>query len=299
MGIKSLRLRKKYDLIISSESGPAKGINNPDRIPHLCYIHSPMRYCWGFTQTYLESLPGWSRRIAEWRFKKLADWDLKTVDNVDLYVANSKNVRNRVKQYYGKKAEVCYPPIDLNLFENEVRETSKDYYLSFGALTPYKNIQLLVEAFNGSEKKLVVIGSGSERKKLERIAGGNISFLGHLPKADVMEYVRDARALLFPGEEDFGMIPLEVMSQGVPVIALKKGGALETVIENRQKPEESTGIFFEDASVPCLLEAIDTFENVEHRFNPLWIKDHARKFGEDFFKKEFTRHVLSLLNKYV
>ena len=296
MGIQSLKLQKKYDLIISSESGPAKGIHIPDDTPHLCYTHTPMRYCWGFTQTYLDSMPGWMRGVAHWRFNKLRQWDKTTVENVDKYVANSQNVAERVRRYYGKTADVCYPPIALDLFEYDLVENNKEYYLSFGAITPYKKIDLLVETFNQLDRKLVVIGNGSEKKQLESLANENIVFTGPLPLADVITYFHNARALLFPGEEDFGMVPLEVMSQGVPVIAYRKGGALETVVEDLDRPEKSTGLFFNDQSVPSLLKSIERFESLEQHFDPSFIRNHARQFGEDQFLKVMTAQISRLLN---
>ncbi|MCP4754206.1 MAG: glycosyltransferase family 4 protein [Proteobacteria bacterium] len=296
LGIRSLRLRKKYDLIVSSESGPAKGIANPDKTPHLCYIHSPMRYCWGYTQIYLDALPKWTRGMAQWRFRKLKEWDRTTVENVDLYVANSRNIAERVKKYYGKEAEVCYPPIALDLFQNEPVESKEDYYISFGAITPYKNIGLLVETFNRLDKKLVIVGSGSEKSKLERMANDNIRFTGFLPASGFMNLIRNARAMLFPGEEDFGMAPLEVMAQGVPVIALKKGGALETVRENLANPAWSSGVFFEDDTTDSLIKALEKFEAIEEEFDPIWIKNHAREFGEDRFHQNMVGHILKLVN---
>lgn len=294
-GIRSLKLQQKYDLILSSESGPAKGIRNPDRIPHICYIHSPMRYCWGFTQTYLDSIPRWMRGIARWQFNKLKQWDITTVNNVDYYVANSRNVADRVKRYYGKTAGICYPPIALELFEHELVTNRREYYLSFGAITPYKNIDLLIETFNRLDRKLVIIGTGSEKIRLERLVKKNIEFKGALPLPAVIEYIQNSRALLFPGEEDFGMVPLEVMSQGVPVIAYRKGGALETVVEDSQRPEQSTGLFFDEPTVPSLLQALERFESLENRFDPNWIRAHVRKFGEDHFLRVMREHIVKLL----
>jgi glycosyltransferase involved in cell wall biosynthesis len=296
-GIRSLRLRKSYDLIISSESGPAKGIANPDRIPHLCYVHTPMRYCWGFTSTYLDSLPVWLRSPAAFGLERLRRWDLSTIDGVDHYVANSRNVADRVRRFYRKSAAVCYPPIALDLFADGIEKNRRHQYLSFGAITPYKNIGLLVDTFNQLDRKLMVIGSGSEGEKLARRAGPNITFMGSLPIEKVLTYIKDSRALLFPGEEDFGMIPLEVMSQGVPVIALKKGGALETVVENLTDPARSSGVFFDTADIPSLKAALSTFESIEDRFDPFWIRQHARGFGEDRFHLEFTRQVLQVLRR--
>ena len=200
-------------------------------------------------------------------------------------------------KYYQKKADVCYPPIALDLFDKKLPELQKEFYLSFGAITPYKNIELLVDSFNQLDKQLVIIGDGSEREKLERKANQNISFLGSLPFQEVIKCIGRSRALLFPGEEDFGMVPLEVMSQGVPVIAFKKGGALETVVENKTNCRESSGIFFEHPTKESLLEAIDQFESLENQFDPVWIKEHARTFGEDHFQDKMSRLVLNLLTR--
>jgi len=298
-GIKSLKLKKKYDLIISSESGPAKGITIDSPTPHLCYIHTPMRYCWGYMEPYLQSLPAWSRPFARKAFNKLAQWDLTTVDNADLYVANSNNVAKRVERFYKKKAEVCHPPISLDLLNQPLnKQTEKNHYLSFGAITPYKNIDLLVDLFNQTGKPLVVIGEGSEKKKLELKAKSNIRFTGSLPWNEINRLILQSRALIFPGEEDFGIIPLEVMSQGVPVIALKKGGALETVVENRENVETSSGIFFDEPEVESLSKAIDDFERLESQFDPQWIRQQVTRFGEDRFQREMTAYIHRLLEDW-
>ena len=297
-GIASLRLEKKYDLILSSESGPSKGIPrapfNLDT-PHLCYVHTPMRYCYGFRSSYLENLPLLLRPLVDNRLNKLMEWDLTTVDNVDHYLANSDNVRRRIKKYWHQEAEVCYPPIALDLFAGELKEPGGDYYLSFGALTPYKKVDLLVEAFNKSGKRLVIIGEGSERQKLEARALDNIEFVGYQSNNAIQQWVKGAQALIFPGEEDFGMIPLEVMAVGLPVIAFKAGGAMETVVENREEPEKSSGIFFLTQDVRVLNHAIEDFEKIIHRFDPAWIRSHARNFGEDAFQARFIHLVENFL----
>lgn len=298
LGIRSLKLKKRYDLIISSESGPAKGITKPPDTPHICYIHTPMRYCWGYTESYLEALPQWARPFASRQFERLREWDRTTVDNVDLFVANSQNVANRVSRYYQRDAEICYPPIALDLFEKEPVDQPGDVYLSFGAITPYKNIHLLVEAFNRTGKRLIVIGDGSERRKLQERAKNNIEFLGALPYHQVLRHIRNSKALLFPGEEDFGMVPLEVMSQGVPVIALRRGGALETVVEDRERIERSTGLFFDTPEVESVIGAIEAFESVQDRFDPGWIQQHARSFDENRFLDCMTDTIKDMLNYY-
>ena len=300
-GVSSLKLSQNYDLIISSESGPIKGVEKPESTPHLCYIHTPMRYCWGFENDYLETIPSFLRYSVKYFFHQLKKWDVKTIANVDHFVANSKNVAARVEQFYQRKSSVCYPPIREDLFQKEnitKREAAqKEYYLSFGAITPYKKIDLLVDTFNTNKKKLVIIGDGSEKKKLERRAGENIEFLGTLEWREISSLILSARALIFPGEEDFGMVPLEVMAHGVPVIAFEKGGALETVVMIPGQPEKSTGVFFPEQTVESLTGAIHTFEKQETHFVPETIQFHAKQFAEEKFLRHFSNEVLSLLNK--
>lgn len=298
-GVRSLTLKGDYDLIISSESGPIKGIHNPNNIPHLCYIHTPMRYCWGFTHDYLNSLPCIARPLAKAAFESLRRYDETTVDGVTKFVANSQNVRNRVQTYYGRDASVVFPPIALDLFGDKNLVISKcsdrQYYLSFGAITPYKGIGLLVDTFNQNGLPLVIIGEGSERKKLEAMANSNITFVGALPYHKIQEYILGAKALLFPGEEDFGMIPLEVMAHGIPVLAYGQGGALETVVENDANIPQGTGLFFCQQSVDALQAAVDAFEKIQNDFDPAFIRAHARLFGEDHFKTKITVEIQDLL----
>ena len=295
-GIKSLKLKKDYDLVISSESGPAKGIEIPNNCPHICYIHSPMRYCWGFTNEYLNTLPKTIRPIASYFFKKLKEWDITTIDNVDFYIANSFNVQKRVNDFYNRKSDVIHPPIDLKLFDTKLETRERTIYLSFGAITPYKRIDLLVETFNKNGKKLAIIGEGSEKNKLKAKAKNNIQFLGSLEWNKIQEVFSQTRALIFPGEEDFGMIPLEVMAYGIPVLAFNKGGALETVVENTSKTSESSGLFFTKQDSLSIEDCINRFELIENDFNKNLIKSHARKFGEDIFLEKFQLLLKEKLN---
>ena len=296
LGIKSLKLKGNYDLVISSESGPAKGISIKNGAKHICYIHSPMRYCWGYTNEYLQSMNPIIRPIANYFFKRLKKWDQKTINNVDLYVANSINVSKRVKNFYNKKAMVIYPPIDPKLFDKElVLEKEKKYFLSFGAITPYKRIDLLVDCFNKNGENLIIIGNGSEKEKLEKRANSNIVFKGFVSDAEIERYIKKARALLFPGEEDFGMIPLEVMAKGIPVIAFKKGGVLETVVENRNDILKSTGLFFEVQNVESIQNTLDYFSEVEHKFDANWIRNHAKSFEESKFLHSFKMVIKKFL----
>lgn len=297
-GVRSLKLKQEYDLIISSESGPIKGLEKGSA-KHLCYIHTPMRYCWEHMDEYLHAMNPLLRGSAKKAFLKLREYDKTTIDNVDRYVANSQNVRNRVRSYYQREAGVVYPPIANSLFTNslyqEKKQRTKDYFLSFGAITPYKRIDLLVDTFNSNGLPLHIIGEGAERERLERKAERNISFFGALPWNDVQDQILGARALLFPGEEDFGMIPLEVMSYGLPVIAYGKGGALETVVEQKGNPASSTGLFFHQQTPSSIQEALETFISQEQEYNQEYIRNHAHTFNEDMFKMRIKNEIDSLL----
>jgi glycosyltransferase involved in cell wall biosynthesis len=286
--VNSLKLKKNYDLIISSESGPVKGVRIKNNARHVCYIHSPMRYCWGFTNEYLQSMNSMLRPLAKYLLGKLKEYDKTTINNVDFYISNSENVSKRVKKYYSRISEIVYPPIENRLFDHNFNsKKNKDFFLSFGAITPYKKIDLLVDYFNKSGEKLIIIGNGSEKEKLEEKANENIDFKGFLEDAELISIIQNSKALIFPGEEDFGMIPLEVMALGIPVIAFQKGGALETVVENKTDPTKSSGIFFKEQNVISLQNAINYFHEIESEFDPMWIREHARNFEESKFLQNF------------
>lgn len=297
LGVKSLKLKKQYDLIISSESGPIKGIQNPYKTPHICYIHTPMRYCWGFIDEYLRVVSKPLRPLLKVLFERLRQWDKTTVNKVDLYIANSKNVAERVKTFYNREAKVLYPPISDEFFnKNTVSKLPKEFFLSFGAITPYKRIDLLVETFNKNQKPLVIIGDGSEKKALMKKAKSNIMFKSNLPWKDIEDIFSKSKLLIFPGEEDFGMIPLEVMAYGIPVLAYKKGGALETVKEDINNVEQSTGLFFEKQTPESLNNGLEKFLQIEHLFDAKNIKKHAEKFKENVFLKKMNTEIKSFLS---
>lgn len=289
LGIRSLKLKKNYDLIISSESGPAKGVVINNKAPHICYIHSPMRYVWSHQEVYLKSANYFLRPIMSFFFNRLREWDKTTVNNVDLYIANSNNVANRVKEYYQRKAEIVYPPIANAIFDKPFKKSNREYYLSFGALTPYKKIDLLVDAFNANGKSLIIVGEGSEKEKLIQKANKNIQFISCPSWSEVETIFYKSKALIFPGEEDFGMIPLEVMAYGIPVIAFSKGGALETVVENNENIEKSSGLFFPKQTITSINEVINHFEKIENEFDADWIRNHAKKFKEHDFLENFKK----------
>lgn len=284
----SLKLRGNYDLLLSSESGPIKGLHKPRSTRHVCYVHSPMRYVWGFTHEYLRVLPPLLRPIAAFFFALLKLWDKSTVANVDKYLCNSRNVQQRITRYYQRTSEVVYPPIadkifaDFPVAQESRSRHGRSYFLCFGALVPYKRIDLAVRVFNENGLELRVYGVGSEFEKLQKIAKPNVQILGALADDEFVAVLAQARALVFPGEEDFGMIPLEVMALGTPVIAYGSGGALETVVES-DTPTTSTGLFFAQQKVEALQEAVEKFCQREAEFDPHFIHAHAQAFSEQAF----------------
>lgn len=267
-----------YDLVISSESGPAKGIIPAPDAVHVCYCHSPMRYVWDHYHTYRANSGRLSRALMPLFAPRLRQWDVSTSARVDVFVANSHHVQHRIAKYYRRSSKVVSPPVQVQDFL--LAQGFGDFYLCAGQLVRYKRVDLAVDAFTRNGKKLVVIGEGEELARLKATAGPNITFLGRVPFNTLKELLSRCRALVFPGEEDFGITPVEAMASGRPVIAFGRGGVLDTVIPNK------TGILFEDQSTNGLLQAIDRFEAMEGQFEPLLIRQHSQQFGADEFKNK-------------
>lgn len=247
-----------YDLVISSESGPAKGIVPGPEALHICYCHSPMRYIWDLYPQYRANA-GWLTRAAlALSAPVLRQWDVTTSARVDHFIANSRFVAKRIKKYYRREADVINPPVELSRFAPVSADTLEDFYLCAGQITPYKKIEIAVEAFTKLGLPLVVIGSGVT-PALRQMAGPNVRFLGAVDNATMESSYARCRALVFPGLEDFGIVPLEVMASGRPVIAYGAGGALETVIPGK------TGILFHEQSPEALSAAVREME-AHHSF---------------------------------
>lgn len=264
----------QYDLIFSSSSGYAKGVRRRRNAIHVCYCHTPMRWVWRY-EDYVarERFSSFSRALLPMMLWPLRKWDLRASQQPNYYIANSRLVAQRIKKIYGREAHVIPPPIDVNRFHmsNEI----EDYYLVLSRLMPYKRIDLAIEACKRLNRRLVVIGDGPDRERLEKMADDRIEFLGRQPDKIVNYYAARCRALLFPGEEDFGMAPLETNAAGRPVIAYRAGGAVETV------DEEVTGVFFDHANSRSLAEAIERFEGL--RFDQHTLRRHAEKFDRTVF----------------
>lgn len=277
-----------YDLILSSEAGPAKGIIPPPDSVHICYCHSPMRYIWDLYPQYYRKA-GWLARLAmrltsSW----LRAWDVTTSARVDHFIANSSFVAKRIEKFYRREAAVIHPPVDVSRFEPA--DTPEDYYLCAGQITPYKRIDVAIEACTRLNKRLVIIGSGATRE-MKRQAGPTITFLDKVDDEAMARHFRNCRALLFPGVEDFGIVPLEVMASGRPVLAYRRGGAVETVVENQ------TGMFFNEQTAESLMDVIGRFESRLDSFDPAVIRQHAQGWTREIFKERLQSFIASQLGK--
>ncbi len=284
MAVESLPM-KSYDLVLSTSHCVAKGVRVGREAVHICYCHTPMRYIWDMFDQYF----GKGRASPMVRNAMLAvrpflrRWDVDTASRVDHFIANSEHVKKRIRRYYYRDAEVIHPPVEVERLA--ISEDPKNYYLIVSAFAPYKRIDLAIEAFNRLKLPLKIIGTGQERKKLEGMADANIEFLGWQPDEAVRSCYQNCKALIFPGEEDFGIAPVEAQAAGRPVIALGRGGALETVLDGE------TGLFFHEQSVEGLIEAVEKFEAVEGSFDPQVIRKNAERFSRERFEMEYKNFV--------
>jgi len=269
-----------YDLIVSSESGPVKGVRKPAGAFHVCYCHTPMRYLWDMYDDYYAraSLPA---KLAMTLFKRpLRRYDLGSAAGVDLFIANSRFVGERIRRIYGRDSVVVHPPVDTDFFASGPVEDKEDYYLFVGQLVAYKRPDLAVALSAMTGRKVVVAGEGNMSAALRRSAGDGVIFTGRVSREELRRLYVRARALIFPGIEDFGIVPLEAQAAGTPVIALGAGGALETVVAGK------TGVFFGEATPEALIGAVEEFERME--FSPEALREQARRFSAGEFRKNFA-----------
>ncbi len=268
----------RYDLVITSSSGYVKGVHTSPNALHVCYCHTPMRWAWSFDSYSERESMGYAKRVILPRLiSLLRAWDLGASRQPDHFIANSKAVAARIKRAYGRSAQVIHPPIDIHRFR-PVQEQD-DYYLVLARLVSYKRVDLAVDACTQLGRRLLVIGDGPDRARLESTAGPTVQFLGRLPDAEVEYYASRCRALLFPGEEDFGMAPLEIAAAGRPTIAYRAGGAVETIVEG------VTGMFFTQQESGALAAAIQQFEKEE--WSSAVLRAHAMNFSVDVFQARF------------
>jgi glycosyltransferase involved in cell wall biosynthesis len=280
----------QYDLILSSESGPAKGVLPSPGACHICYCHTPMRYLWDLYPLYRRALRPLAGKAFALTAHYLRMWDLASASRVDHFVANSHNVASRIRRHYRRDATVIYPPVDVS--SGYLSERVDDYYLVVSRLIDYKRVDLAIEACNRLNRPLRVIGDGDQYKYLRKLAGPSIKFLGRLDDEAVRENYARCRALLFPGEEDFGIVPVEAQSFGRPVLAYGRGGVLETVrglmTGDRSSVEGAGGVFFPEQTADSLIAALEFFESVESRFSPSFIRHNVDQFDVCRFKSEMS-----------
>ena len=282
-----------YDIVISNSHAVAKGVITSSDQLHICYCHSPIRYAWDLYHQYLRE-SGLTRGIKGFFAKAflhyLRQWDLSTVNRIDHFVANSQYIARRIDKVYRRSATVIHPPIDVEGFA--LHEPKENFFLAASRFVPYKRMDLIVRAFTAMpDQKLVVIGDGPDFNKVKSVAGPNVQLLGFQPFEVLKDHMQRAQAFVFAADEDFGMVPVEAQACGTPVIAYRKGGVLETIVE------EKTGVFFETQSVAAITEAVNKFHNTKMLFVPRAIRAHSEAFSEQTFRASFKGFVEDKANQ--
>jgi glycosyltransferase involved in cell wall biosynthesis len=277
----------EYNLILSSSHAVAKGVLTNSYQLHICYCYTPMRYAWDLYHSYLKEaglLKGISGLAAKTILHKLRTWDIISSNRVDHFIAISNHISKRIKKTYNRDSVVIYPPVDVHLFE--CRPEKENFYLTASRLVPYKRIDIIVDAFSAMpDKKLVVIGDGPEMNKIKSKAGKNIEILGYQDFESLKSFMQRSKAFIFAAEEDFGIIVVEAMACGTPVIAFNKGGASETISNS------NLGILFDDQSPKSIKDAVVKFELIQDKFEPSFIRTHAMQFGRDIFENKITKFI--------
>jgi glycosyltransferase involved in cell wall biosynthesis len=280
---------RDYDLVISSESGPAKGVITSSRTRHICYCHSPMRYLWDLYPAYLHewTQSRWKRALIAPVASYLRLWDYASAARVDEFLANSENVERRIWKTYRRRSEVVYPPVSVETF---FAETADDYYLIVSELVAYKRVSDAVIFFSKTGRRLKIVGNGPEYRSLKALAGHNVEFCGRVSDSDLRYLYARCRAVLLPGEEDFGIVPVEAIASGKPVIALGRGGVLESVPQ--QNPR--AGFFYGSPGPEFLGAAVERFEEEEGSLSSKAIQAAAQHFSEKRFQEQMRRVIFNL-----
>ncbi len=271
-----------YDLIISSSWAVAKGVKTHKKQVHICYCYTPIRYAWDLFDEYTQNLSFFKKSLVIPTLKYIRKWDIKTLDRVNYFISDSNFVKNRINRIYKKNAKTIYPPVDTSSFT--LNENKENFYLTASRLVPYKKTKLIVESFNKMpEKKLVVIGAGEEYEEIRKIAKENITLLGYKEKEVLISYMQRAKAFIYAAIEDFGIVPIEAMSCGTPIIALNKGGTAETV------KDKITGLHFNNQSTADIIDAIKKFENMNFDYKA--ISKSVQFYNDSRFKLEIKTFI--------
>ena len=280
-----------YDLVISCESGPAKGVITHPNAVHVCYCHSPMRYLWDQYHTYRSRSGRLTRMMMSLTMPALRLWDVASAARVDHFIANSSFIARRIQKAYRRDSTVIFPPVDLDAFA-PVPHPTRDYFFCIGQLVPYKRVDLAVAVCTKLGLRLIVAGTGPDSARLRTIAGPTVEFRAWISDAELKGLYQNCRALLFPGEEDFGIVPLEAMASGRPVIAYESGGAVDTVVAGK------TGVFFASQTEDALSDAIARFEAIETDFDARVLRDHAASFSREAFQHKMALFIDAALRAH-
>ncbi|WP_298962953.1 glycosyltransferase family 4 protein [uncultured Campylobacter sp.] len=275
-----------YDVVLSSSHAVAKGVLTHSNQLHIAYVHTPIRYAWDLYHQYLRESGldrGLKGMLAKYFLHKIRLWDASTANRVDHYIANSRYIARRIKKTYGKPSDVIYPPVDVDKFK--LREAKEEFYLTASRMVPYKKIDLIVEAFSQTDKKLLVIGDGPDMAKIKSKAGKNVELLGFADDETMADLMGRAKAFVFAAEEDFGITPVEAQACGTPVICFGRGGARETVRDGE------SGLYFMEQNAKELLAAVAKFEQNYDKFEPTKIRENSLKFSRARFEAEIKSYV--------
>ncbi|MBP6880019.1 glycosyltransferase [Candidatus Saccharibacteria bacterium] len=278
-----------FDLVLSSSSAFAKNVTVSPTTLHVTYCHTPMRFAWDYSQQYIKEL-GYGKlktALAKREVKKLRTWDLKGNSGVNVWLTNSKTTQERIKRYYKKDSEVIYPPADLN--GSFITKNRRDYYITLSTLTPYKKLELVIEAFAITGKTLFIIGDGPDRKRLEKLAPSNVKFAGFVEDKKKWELIAAAQGLIFPQEEDFGLAPIDAMACGTPVLAFAKGGVLETV------EHKKSGVLFTKQTVRAINRAVEVNEKL--KYDRKAMRKHALTFEKKHFQKLLKKRLIQAVKE--
>ena len=280
-----------YDIVLSDSASYAKGVITKPSTFHICYCHTPTRYAWDDSHRYIKEAgyPYLIKKLVPLAINYIRLWDREAASRVDKFIANSNFIKKRIVKYYGKESEVIHPPVSADNFS--ISDNIDDYFLMVGRFLPYKKFDLAIETFNRLGWPLKIIGDGPERRRLLRMANGNIEFLGIQSDEVLRGYYSRCRALIFPQEEDFGIVALEAMASGRPVIAYRAGGALEIVEEG------ATGMFFNEQNMNSLIECLKRFNH--KNFNSAAIKEYALRFDKEIFKDKIKRFVEERYGEFI